>query len=111
MYLRLHGCLRSFFQNFLWCFQLQAQNFVDECHVPKVIKKDTTNDKKVTFSEEEPTASPFDKPEFLEDGEDDLIFEAPSDDAVEGSGETVEDSAEKKPRDASQIKPKLTKQP
>ncbi|XP_033625955.1 solute carrier family 12 member 4-like isoform X2 [Asterias rubens] len=87
--------------------RMVAQSLVDEAHVPKVIKRDTSNDKKVTFSEEDPTASPFDKPEFLEDGEEDLIYEAPSDDTVEG--ETVD--AEKKPADASNVKPQLRREP
>ncbi|XP_071784589.1 solute carrier family 12 member 4-like isoform X2 [Asterias amurensis] len=89
--------------------RMVAQSLVDEAHVPKVIKRDTSNDKKVTFSEEDPTSSPFDKPEFLEDGEEDLIYEAPSNDTVEG--ETVEDSAEKKPADASNVKPQLRREP
>ena len=87
----------------------QAQNFVDESHI-SVTVKNRNSDKKVTFSEKEPSSSPFDTPGILED-EDELIFEAPSDDVVGENGSAAAPEGQTSPNKGGKEKTPFTRQP
>ncbi|XP_022110096.1 solute carrier family 12 member 4-like isoform X1 [Acanthaster planci] len=89
--------------------RMVPQTFMDESHISVRVKK-SNSDKKVTFSTEEPSSSPFDSPGILDEDEgEDLIYEAPSEDSVGENKDSAE--APQTPKDTEQVKLDFQRQP